>query len=83
MDELEHKYEVEVKVAEKTQKLGDEIKEDLVRHRMSAVLEDGDDAEVGAAATQGPEEVRVFRGAGAQQLAIRRHDFGADQVVAG
>jgi hypothetical protein len=37
MDELEHKYEVEVKVAEKTQKLGDEIKAEL---KASGMMDD-------------------------------------------
>lgn len=37
MDELEHKYEVEVKMAEKPQKLGDEIKNEL---KASGMMDD-------------------------------------------
>ena len=39
------------------------------------------DAEVPAAAAQRPEQVGVVVGVDAQDLAVRRHDLGGEQVV--
>ena len=50
--------------------------------RMELVDERGHDAEVAAAAAQGPEEVRVSR-RWLDQFAVCGHDLGRQQVVAG
>ena len=46
-------------------------------------LELGDDAEVPAAAADAPEQVGVILLAGPHDAAVREHDFGGDEVVAG
>ena len=48
---------------------------------VQAVLEAGRDAEVAAAAADRPEQVRVVLGVDAEQLAVRGHDLGGQQVV--
>jgi hypothetical protein len=45
--------------------------------------ERGDDAEVAAAAAQGPEEIGVFRFAGGDEAAVRQHQIGLEQIVDG
>ena len=45
--------------------------------------EGGDDAEVSAAAVQGPEELGILVEARVDGAAVRRHQFGGHQVVAG
>src|SRR5205823_4500825 len=40
-----------------------------------------DDAEVAAASTQAPEQVRVLRGAGGHDAAVGGHDIRLEQVV--
>ena len=50
---------------------------------MELELEAGDDTEVPAATTQPPEEIGVFRFAGAHLAAIRRDDIRGEQVVDG
>ena len=50
-------------------------------HGVKPVLERGDDAEVAAAATDAPEEVRVLILAGGENLAVGRHQVDRDQVV--
>ena len=52
-------------------------------HRVSLVLETGGDAEVAAAAAQGPEQVRVVLGAGHDDLAVGGDDLDRQQVVDG
>ena len=56
---------------------------DLGADRMQEELERRDDAEVAAAAAQRPEQVRVLLGGRPDQLALRGHQLGRDQVVAG
>src|SRR5689334_2030753 len=48
---------------------------------MEVELERDDDAEVAAAAANGPEELGVLPRARMHQLAVRGHDVGRDQVV--
>ena len=50
---------------------------------MELVLELGDDAEVAAAAANGPEQVRVLGRAGSTDLAVGGDDLDRAQVVAG
>ena len=52
-------------------------------HGVQVVLECGDDAEVAPAAAQRPEQVLVLALRGGQDPAVRRHDLGRAQVVAG
>jgi hypothetical protein len=54
-----------------------------LRDRVEPELELGDDAEVPAAAPQRPEEVVVLRLAGTKRAAVRGHDLGRHEVVAG
>ncbi len=49
---------------------------------MQLVLEGRDDAEVAAASSDGPEQVRVLLGAGPQQTSVSGHDVGGYEVVA-
>ena len=49
---------------------------------MQAKLERGDDAEVAAAAANGPEEVFVLRCADGKVIAVGVHDVGGDDIVA-
>ena len=74
-------------------RLGDERGDDVGRRRqdqhpahdridlVQPELEAGRDAEVAAAAADRPEEVRVRLGVRAQELAVRGHDLGGQQVV--
>ena len=48
---------------------------------MQPEQERGDDAEVAAAAADGPEQVGILVGAGAHLLAARQNDLGLEQVV--
>ena len=50
---------------------------------MQPELEGGDDAEIAAAAADGPEEVRIFTLAGVQQPAVCGGNFYGLQVVDG
>ncbi len=50
--------------------------------RQQRDLERGHDAERAAAAAQGPEELGVALGVGADDLAVRGHELGGEQVVA-
>jgi hypothetical protein len=52
-------------------------------HRVGPVLEGGSDAEVAAAAAQGPEQVLIVLGAGRDDLAVCGDDFDRQQVVDG
>jgi hypothetical protein len=54
--------------------------EDLA-HLVEAELEPRGDAEVPAAAADRPEQVRVVLGIDVQELAVRGHDLGGEQVV--
>jgi hypothetical protein len=66
-------------------RLGNRIDDQASQHvrsdRVEAQLEARDDADFAAAAAQLPEEVRVIAGAGAYQVAGRRHDLGGLQIV--
>ena len=50
---------------------------------VAAERERGDDAEVPAAAAQGPEQVAVRAGAGRHETAVGQHHVGGEQVVDG
>ena len=50
---------------------------------MQPELEGGDDAEVAAAAADGPEQIRVLVGRGPQDPAVGGDDLGGDEVVDG
>ena len=52
-------------------------------NRVEAVLERGHHAEVAAAAPQRPEQIRLGLLAAGDQLAVRRHHVGFEQVVDG
>jgi hypothetical protein len=52
-------------------------------HRVGLVLEGRRDAEVAAAAAQGPEQVLVVLGAGHHDLAVGGDDLDGQQVVDG
>ena len=54
---------------------------DLRTKLVELEIEDGDDAEIAAAAAQRPEQVRVLRRARAQQLAVGRDHVGETQIV--
>src|SRR5439155_18116941 len=56
---------------------------DDLRHFMQAVLEARGDAEIAAAAADGPEEIRMRRRVGAQQLAVGGDDVRGEQTVDG
>ena len=49
--------------------------------RVQLVLEGGDDAEVAAAAADGPEEIGMLGRAGVNRVAVREDEIGAEQVV--
>ena len=49
--------------------------------RVRAELKRGHDAEVAAAASQRPEQLRVLVGARVHERAVGEHDLGADQAV--
>ena len=50
-------------------------------HRMRAELERRNDAEVAAAATQCPEQIRILRGVRSDHDAVGEHDISGQQVV--
>ena len=50
---------------------------------LQLILEGRHDAEISAAAAQGPEQVRVFIGAGADEFAVGGHDLEGSNVVDG
>src|SRR6266545_6056622 len=54
-----------------------------VLDRLQLELERRHHAEVAASATKGPEQIRVHVLGRHQELTVRRHDVGRDQVVAG
>src|SRR4029450_11319617 len=54
-----------------------------VLDRLQLELERRHDAEVSASATEGPEQIRVDVLVRYQKPAVRRHDVGRDQIVAG
>ena len=63
------------------ERMDHEAADDHRPDRVQPVLERGDDAEVAAAAADGPEEIGVLGGARVDELAVGEHDVGAQQVV--
>lgn len=61
----------------------DEAAQHIRPDRMQLELEAGDNSEISTTTTQPPEDIGVFRFAGAQLAAIRRDDICGKQVVNG
>ena len=61
---------------------GDRPGEDHL-HRMQLEQEAGHDAEIAAAAAQGPQQVGILLLAGGDEAAVGQHDIGLEQIVDG
>src|SRR5207244_13339028 len=54
-----------------------------VGHRMQAILERGDDSDVAATTSQGPEQLAVVGLAGGEHFSVGGDDIGGYEVVTG